>query len=326
MIVVGVAFLFSRLLPDVPVPVYGEAMPQWRAVDLDGRDLVGSELLGGHLGLLLYADRLPSLTLVRYLEVLLERYRDHGAGFRVVVAVAPEHTDPIQARATADGVSFGLIHDSGGALRRSLRLQAHADHSFLVGPDGRLLLSTSGLVSREELRQHVEKHLLGRIEYAASPVTLLGPDARLPAYEVYEVVDAAGGDATVPAAYAPSSDTTVVALTAALCEQCDPSGLYKQLSKFLARRCGGGSEQCRVELLVTAGFPASELLSSVRLNSVKGLRVFQATGTLVGLEDDYFTNRRAENPDNLVLRVGADRTVLAVSNLEDDVEALHAGS
>jgi len=183
-IVGNLAYVAVRLWPSRAVPQFGDPMPEWQAVTTDGRSLSSASDFGGHLGVLLYADRLPTQPLLRYMQVLLDRYRDHGAGLRVIVAVGPEHLAAGVVEEAAARVSYPVAADADGRLRRTLGLAAHEERSFLIAPDGTVTLSVSGVLGREELRQHVEKHLLGKIEYELSPVTLLGPEALLPNWEV----------------------------------------------------------------------------------------------------------------------------------------------
>lgn len=295
-------------------------MPEWRAESIEGRELSAVSYFGGHLGILLYADRLPSPPLLRYLEVLWQRYRDHGAGLRVLLAVAPEHFEFGPVEEAAARLSFPVAGDSDGRLRRTLGLAKHADRSFLVGADGTVALSAAGILGREELRQHVEKHLLGQIEYETSPVTLLGPQALLPAWEVRRFEGQLAGE---PQPYTPAAGTTVVALTAELCAACNPIDVYEQVATYWSNLCGDGPASCRMELLVTAGFPLQDLLSSVAMSDVESLPTFQATSTLAGLEDEYFTTRQGPNPKALVLRMGPGGRVQAVTRLEEEVEVSH---
>lgn len=303
-------------------PAYGEVLPQWSAQAGSAPNTADHELFTGHFGLLLYADRVPSTPLIRYLQVLLDRYGDHGPGLRVALALAPEHVKREAVGETVRDVAYAVIHDSGGELRRALRLRPHDEHTFLVEPDGRLVLSAAGLADRDELRQHVEKNLLGEIQYRASPVSLLGPEARLPAYDVLE---ATGSGKAVVQSYSPPSGTTVVVLPAELCASCGTGDLDDRIDALYRRRCESASaDDCRFELLVTAGYPIDDLLSSPQFEALEGLRAFQATGSLAGLEDDYFTKRRRGRADALVLYMGPHRRVAAVSTLAEETEEVHA--
>lgn len=315
-VVATILFVAQRLRSSPPVspvpPSYGKSMSQWHAISVTGQSFASEQVLDGHFGVLLYAHRAPSDPLVRYLQVLQDRYHDFEVGLRAVLVLGTKHMDRAEAEDIARGVKYPVIYDSGGQLRRDFGLSPHMDHGFLVGNDGRVVLSAGELLGRHELRQHVEKHLLGAIQYAASPVSLLGPEAKLPAYEVLEVSET--GDRGRQR-YTPSPGTTVVVLPAALCAACSPMGLYERLADLYGEECRGVADDCRVELLVTAGYPMDELRSHLHDRGAERLRVFQAVGTLAGLEDDYFTRRRQSKPDALVLLVGLDRRVVEVSTL-----------
>lgn len=291
-------------------------MPLWLGTAAGDYGAVGSEFFGGRFGVLLYAHFPPDARLVRYLQVLLDRYRDHAVGLRIVLVLAPDHMGPAVAEELARDVDFPVIHDSKGDLARALGLEPHAAHGFLVDPGDRLALSSRGLPRRDELRQHVEKHLLGEIQYAASPVSLLGPGALLPEYEVVGVGEGSGSEV---ASYTPASGTVVVAFAAALCSACGPDETYDRLTLLYRNKCQSSAE-CPVELLVTAGFPTANLLSSLQARGVERLPIYRAKGTLAGLEDEYFTKRRPDAAEALVLTMGEGGKVLTVSSLKRAVE------
>ena len=242
-----------------------------------------------------------------------------GVGLRIVLVLAPEHMARAVAEELAREVDFLVIHDSKGDLGRALGLEPHTAHGFLVDPGERLALSSRGLPRRDELRQHVEKHLLGEIQYAASPVSLLGPGALLPEYEVVGVGEGSGSEVV---SYAPASGAVVVAFAAALCSACGPDEAYDQLALLYRSKCQSSAE-CPVELLVTAGFPTANLLSSLQARGVERLPIYRAKGTLAGLEDEYFTKRRSDAAEALVLTMGEGGKVLAVSSLTRAVEVSH---
>lgn len=311
-VLVNVAFLAWRFLSGPPtVPAYGDRMPPWNGAAVDGTS-AGSEFFGGRFGVLLYTHGMPDARLVRYLQVLLDRYWDHGVGLRAALVLAPEHVNMAMAEQLGRDVEFPVVYDSEGDVRRALGLEPHTEHTFLVAPSDRLAFSSPGLLSRDELRQHVEKHLLGEIHYAASPLSLLGPGALLPEYEVVDVRSGTGGEA-VP--YSPAPGAAVVAFAAALCSACGPDEAYDQVAALHRGQCQTSETECPVELLVTAGFPTSDLLAALEARGLASLRAYQATSSLEGLEDEYFTKRRLDAPEALVLTMGRDRRVLAVSTL-----------
>ncbi len=314
-VLVNVVYLAWRFSPSpLPVvPAYDDPMPPWNGTATGDVGAVDSEFFRGHFGVLLYAHGEPDARLVRYLQILLDRYRDHGAGLRVALILAPEHLGRAVAEDLGRDVEFPVVYDSEGDLRRALGLAQHTEHSFLVEPSERLAFSSQGLLTRDELRQHVEKHLLGEIQYSASPLALLGPGALLPEYKVVNVRDGAGSEAVT---YSPAAGATVVAFAAALCAACGPDEAYDEVAALYRSKCQASEAECPVELLVTAGFPTSDLLSALQARGLERLRAYRATSVLAGLEDEYFTKRQSDIPEALVLTMGHDRRALAVSRLE----------
>ncbi len=308
---VGERLLSSRSKSAVP-PSYGEPLDRWHSISVDGQSLSNEKVMDGHLGVLLYAHQAPGAPLVRYLQVLQDRYYDLEGGIRVVLVLGPDHVERAEAENMAGRVRYPIIYDSQRLLSRRLGLSPHMDHSFLVGNDGRIVLSTGDLLGRHELRQHVEKHLLGVIEYAPSPISLLGPAATLPACDVVGV--GATGERTRQS-YAPRPGTSVVVLPAELCAACSQARLHERVADLYADECPGVSDRCRIELLVTAGYSLDELRSHLHRRGLGRPRVFQALGTLTGLEDEYFTRGQQAKPDALVLLVGLESQVVDVSTL-----------
>lgn len=321
----GVAFVAGKQLgrADVGPPAYGASLPEFGEVALDGQPIESREWFGGRFGLLLYAHEEPDPSLVRYLEVLLERYGSRDPGLRVVLAVGGTHLDRRAAEAVAVHATYPVLYDDGGKLRRTFGLGRHDDHTFVVAGDHRLLFSAGGLAGREELRQHVEKYLLGEIHYGASPVTFLGPDATLPEYEVANV--GLSGREGVATAYSPLAGTVVLAVPASVCSACDVAALYDRMAAFYRGACGGESAvRCPVDVLVTAGFPGLDLSRALAERGVERVPVYQAVGSLSGLEDEYFPRPRQGAGDALVLRLGAARRVLKVLPLADALELADA--
>ncbi len=330
-IVVNLAFLGYRYFSSstsVPgfsdgVPKWGDDLPEWSGQTLSGELIEGRKLFAKYYGVLMYSEREPSADLVCYLQILHDRYAEHGSGLRVALVVGPDHASRAKVVAATRVTDYPVIHDADGRLARALRMKPHMDHSFLAGPDSRLLISVEELLDRDELRQHVEKHLLGMIHYTASVASLLGPEAELPGYEVVEID--AERDGAEPRRYSPAVGATVVVLPAVLCSSCDQRDLYRQIGALQAGVCRDRVADCALEVLVTAGYPVAKLQEGLADLGVGGFRVFHAVGHLSGLEDEYFTKRRVGMSSGaLVLRVGADRRVATVETLAAATEALDA--
>ena len=321
-IVANIAFVVYHLSSAAPtVPAFGDTMPSWSAVSLRGESIESHEFFAGHFGLLLYAEGVPSRPIVRYLEVLLDRYHDHEAGLRVVLALGPAHLERSTAEQIALGVTYPIIYDSNSELSGALRIAPHTDHSLLIGTDGRLVLSVYGLPKRNELRQHVEKHLLGEIHYAASPVSLLGPEAKLPPYEVLEVN--AGTQSRLVRRYAPLPGTQVVVLPALVCAICDPAALHGRIVALHEELCSPKTQDCLFEILVTAGYPTSDLIWQIAIRGLGEVPIYQATGSLSGLEDEYFVQNRGELGTVAVLHMGVNQRVISISKLREGEETNH---
>jgi hypothetical protein len=313
---------WQRYDRQVAPPSYGQSMPQWLAEAQRTARERGAEAeiaeagSGPHWQLVLYAHRAPPEPLTRYLSVLMQRFRDRGEGLQVALVLGAEHraeTDPTSIQ--HDG--YSLLLDSEGRVRRQLDIPSHTAWTFLVAPDGHLAFSAAGLISRDELRQHLEKHLLGRIEYARTRRTLGQPNSRL---QPYRVVDARAerGDGT-DASYLPPPNTTVIVLPASLCGTCNPTEIYDRIASFHKARCADAERACRLQILATAGYPIEDLLWQLEVRSLAELSVFRATEKLEGLEDEYFT-KRSGGEDAWVVTLGTEREVLEIHSLGQIME------
>jgi len=125
--------------------------------------------------------------------------------------------------------------------------------------------------------------------------------------------------------YRPSSGSTVVVLPASVCATCNNADLFDRIVALRGALCSESSQSCPMELLVTAGYPATEVLWQLNLRGVRDVPVFQATDTLRGLEDDYFTKRQGP-ADALVLTMGDDSRVESISPLRTVEAGDHVGS
>jgi len=158
---------------------FGDVLPAWTGETPEGRPVGLTEHLAGRWGLVLYAHRSLPEPLARYVSILVSRYGEQNEGLRAILVVGPEHRAKGEVSGLPVGIGYGILLDDKGTLRRSLGLAPHSDRTLVVAPDGHLVLSADGLIGRDELRQHVEKHVTGSIQYAPSVATYLGEDSML---------------------------------------------------------------------------------------------------------------------------------------------------
>jgi len=228
--------------------------------------------------LLLYFMR-PShfqhLKSIKYGDVLLRRYGSSGLqAFLVTDAQPPETQDLVRREA----LSMPVLFDRDSVLRLLLRAPDHYEHTLLIAPDGKIVFSLEGAPSEDLLRQIVEKHMVGVIDYSrdhAKQHYRVGetlPDIR--------VASIAGG---IVQTLAPRNAEVV--LISARCTACQLHAYMQRYRELTTASANGKSR-----LLVFSGrFPQQELLTDLTEGGVTTDNVYLAREPLGGLDNEYRT-------------------------------------
>jgi hypothetical protein len=202
---------------------FGEVLPTLRLLDGAGKlhDL-GADL-AGKLGVVLYTHE-PPWQKVFYVGTLMRRYAHHQPGLAAVLVLAPDAAQRLTE--LRRDLPFPVVLDSGGSVADTLELPRDSDATILVDPHGHVALSTPFLVDRDELRQHVEKHLLGTINYDLSPIRPV-PQSSPFVVPVRDMLTDRRLDLR------PAAGTTLIAFPAALCATCRSEPIYDRLATYL---------------------------------------------------------------------------------------------
>ncbi len=269
-----IGFLVLKRDSQQALPGYGSRLPRLHAERADGTSIELNGYVSGAVGVLLVAPQDLSWQHFKYADTLLARYSSRGLKIATILPAAE------RARAAQLSQEFGsdLLVDTEGRIRDALGLHAADAATFIIRRDGTLELGVPYALSRDELRQFVEKLLLGRIHY--SPASVLASKVNFP----LRVLRAG---ASQPTHLGPSPETALIFITAAACATCNMAATYDNIALYVRQREANGA---RAAVLVSEFFP----LSDVELQlSGRGLDVpvYQVQGLVHGLEDDYFTKR-----------------------------------
>lgn len=314
-LIIAGLLLFSRSSRPAPEPwAYDSPFPPVLA-DLHGKGALTSinGELKGHYGLVFYCSNEIPWQRVHYARVLLDRYQSVGNGLRVVLLLHRRLAD--QAPYLAAKLGYGVAVDRAEEIRDALRMSPESDATFIVSPDGRLKLVRTGIAARDELRQHVEKVLLGEIFYEPSVVTQLGSSTK---FHPVSAVDVRNGQVV---SFPPPGDSLCIVLTASLCASCNTEPYYDRIERWVGLVRGeSGLDERNPRLLLSASYPTEEVLLELASRNLE-LDVYQATETLRGLEDDYFP-KRGTDTSVLVLKLDASGEVTDLKTIDQALEEL----
>lgn len=156
-------FNFLRPRPGMHL-VYGESFPQNSAVDFNGQSIEWKNRWA--LIIFFRHDSDLGIRNARYADILSRRYASQGL---TVVAIVQGDRSHVRAVIETAGLSYPVI-DSKENWEKRLALEEHSLGVFLIDPNGRIQFAAT-YVQPEDLRQLVEKHLLGTISYAPPDTT-----------------------------------------------------------------------------------------------------------------------------------------------------------
>ncbi len=164
---------------------YGQPLPPFSGMTITG-ETIDTDFIHGKWALIFYFERYPVTDFLRYCEVLSQKYGSSGlqpVGITRVVTKELEHLLDNQP------ISYPVIVDSKNHLRNLLHFRYHRYGLLFVDPSGVIRLSLNRLMTPNDLRQLVERYLVGSINYEIEQdwVIKLQPGDLLPPYRLIDV-------------------------------------------------------------------------------------------------------------------------------------------
>ena len=142
---------------------YGDIAPDFYAEDINGNLFVLSEEKGKSLFILFFdplyiSDKFK----LAYAEVLFKRYKNNG--FKVI---GVSNKDKITTRkfSMKCELSFPVIADEDKKIHKLFKIDNCCGGFVLLNKGGKIEFYSKSLISEEEMRQLVEKSILGKINY-----------------------------------------------------------------------------------------------------------------------------------------------------------------
>lgn len=298
----------SWLVPPLPEAEHvhlsrGERVPDFFGTTLDGLSW-HSDSLKGRWGLVFYfRHRLPTEFLL-YGDMLGQRYESRGLS---LVGVTHEVSDELKRLVQMRPLSYPILVDRDDRVRDQLRWQYHDYGLVLIDPQGGIEFVVPRLLTKSDLRQLVEKYLLGRIRYQSEQLSIrLKPGDVLPSYRLMDV--RSGRNLTLREL--DLTDGIIVFFTAS-CSLYHVSRYFDELRAIELGRKGSGP----YHFIFSHTFSALELDKLAREREIAS-PVYLAREPFTLLEPADPASATAEE-DILVLRMTADGRVKTVGPLSD---------
>lgn len=282
---------------------YGESPPQFFGRTLGGSSW-HSDSLRGKWGLVFYFRRHFPSEFLFYGDMLNRKYETRGL---YLVGITQQVSDDLKRLIQRLPLSFPILVDGDNRVRDRLRWTHHEYGLLLVDPQGKIEFSLTRLLTKSDLRQLVEKYLLGGIRYGdEEPRVKVKPGQRLPPYRLMDV--RSGKNLTLRDL--DLAEGTIVFFTAS-CSLCNVSRYFDQLRAIEGERKGSGP----YHFIFSHTFWAAEVERLVREREIASA-VYLAMEPFDLLESSEATAGRSEE-DAVVITMTSDGRVRAIESLLD---------
>jgi hypothetical protein len=282
---------------------YGEGFPYNSAVDYKGQRVDWDKRWA--LFIFSKIDSYEGIRNIKYANVLSRRFE--SADLAVVAFVAGSSRPQLQTLVESSGLSYPIVTDNDGTWGNRLALGEHPFGIFIVDPQGKIKF-TSTHAEPDDLRQLIEKYLVGNIEYAPpGGVPPLKVGQKLPAVLLEDL----RGHQQVR--LEGLKDRVIVIFTAR-CPACSLE-TYLTSYRYLEKQLPKTSQ---IPLLIfSSKFSGKEITDTAgRLDIRAGL--YMAHAGIPGVEDEYYAGGYFPNTD-LVITTDGTGTVMRTESLEEAV-------
>lgn len=280
---------------------YGEQAPEYSGVDMHGLP-VKLEKEDGQLTLLVFFNPTIVHETLIYLNALNERYADSGLK---IVGVSSGSVEQTQQFTSQHRLGYHIICDPRGDVHRVFKFHPHHDHggTLLLNQDLTVEFSSARIVLPDFLRQLVESHLLGQIDYAYFQPSL---DAfqvgdSLPPLHVVRV-----GDQENQIIEGIAKPNATFVFFTAQCASCRLPDYINRLEVLQEQLSG----QITLHGVFSATFPLQEL-EYYKRTKFPHTELSICLNEIQGLEDKYAT-RYPSDWGPVVVRTGRDGKIIAV--------------
>lgn len=237
---------------------YGQSLPPFSGMTRAG-ETIDTDSIHGKWTLIFYFERYPVTDFLRYCDVLFQKYRNSGFQPVGITRVVTKELEQLLDR---QSISYPVIVDSEDRLRSLLHFQYHRYGLLFVDPDGVIRLSLNRLMAPNDLRQLVERYLIGSIEYEIEEdwAIELQPGDLLPPYRLIDVKR--GAQLTLQDLDLASS--TIIFFTA----HCPSCRLPEYLHQLAIMENSSSPEAQRLYFIFSRRFSLRELINQIESRTV----------------------------------------------------------
>lgn len=205
-----------------------ENIPQFKAKDINGQ-LIGEHIWQDKFSLFLFFDpsRLNHKAILKYAQVLLNRYRPHNL---TIIGISSANEERLKQIQRLCDLTFPLVADLSHQIYGQFNLGRCCGATVFALPNGNIIFKANILISPENLRQLVEKNLLGKIDYEFSGMSwnsLYKPGDIFPDQQVFDM--AANKHHSLSSL---AKDILIITFLSSFCSSCNHGERLKTLQRL----------------------------------------------------------------------------------------------
>lgn len=282
---------------------YGELFPPLSGISATGKT-IDAKFLHGKWGVVFYFKDRPMVDFLSYCDTLNRKY--HSLGLQPL-GITRRETKELKQFLNRRAISYPILLDPGDRLRDLLHLEHHRYGFFFINPDGMIEFSLHRLMTSNDLRQLVERYLVGQINYDIEKEWRLGiqPGDTLPPYKIIDVKTGA-----VLTIHDLDLTNSVMIFFTANCSTCQMSNYWEELK---AIETSSVRSRNRFHYIFSQNFAFFDLIDRMNAHHITA-NVYIAEEEFDVLESPYVT-KAPLSKEALVLTIDIRRRVKTVEPL-----------
>lgn len=303
-------FSKARTLWETPL-ANGDKLPE-----IVGRDISTSKavkLANNSWQLLMYYDKDSAFDTgkAKYVDLLVNKYGQRNFS---AVGIITVNCQRLKALAVQHELSYPLILDEKQRIAHLLGLGNHMHATFVADPNGIIRFATTAPhIEEEDLRQLVEKFLLGTVTY---PDSTMGQNLRVGDSFPSLLMEEIGSGKLVSLDEQAKRAYHLYVIFTADCPQCSLSSYLHSLESL--RRLSESRGQ-QVMAIFSSRFSPDQLLEQALRHQLT-IPLYIAKQEIPGLEDAYYL--RSFTSEVVVIVTSSDGVVRRVSPLNEYIGQL----
>ncbi len=258
---------------------YGSKVGLFSVKDLNGKTIDLSDHGYAYKLLVFFNPLQAENSRLKYYDVLSRRYSSRGL---LVIGISGGTEEQTREFLNSSRIKFPVLVDSDLSIHRNLRVGPDHEHgaTIMIDRDGIVRFSDLRILREDHIRQIVERHLLGFVDYSLfKPSTdIFRINDRLPDLRVLDVETGQ----QVKLNHSMAKDTALIIFTAQ-CSSCELDQYINRLNKigedYMGKKAVG---------IFGSNFSLRELQYYLKSKGIRP-KVYMLLEKVSGLEDDYAT-------------------------------------